>query len=322
MRRDTTEFRNRFQKWKNGEQVYENGLVSASFQDGKESEQKPKSRYARAMYNMWDPMAAYPSGMLDAIGKGLATLLKAAKNPDTKDWKPEVGNISKLGADVADAAWRKRLGYSYDEKLLPVWNGDTVSLPKELEREIPIDTNMLKKRIENNKKLMAKYGRYRRDPFIQEALRVDSAALEALRKTYATGEPVGVNEQAFNSRHWVDNGNIIPTMSPLNALKDYNLRYDKDSNDMYYSDEYNFNQFDFGVPGKSFRIRGAIDLDSLSTNYKYGKESGIHIKPSHRGRLTALKKRTGKSEAELYKNGSAAVRKMITFARNARKWKH
>lgn len=56
--------------------------------------------------------------------------------------------------------------------------------------------------------------------------------------------------------------------------------------------------------------------------FKKGKDSGIHIKPSHRGRLTALKKRTGKSEAELYKTGGPAVRKMITFARNARKWKH
>lgn len=57
------------------------------------------------------------------------------------------------------------------------------------------------------------------------------------------------------------------------------------------------------------------------SGYKNGKTtSGIHIKPSHRGRLTALKKRTGKSEAELYRTGSAATRKMITFARNARKW--
>lgn len=54
--------------------------------------------------------------------------------------------------------------------------------------------------------------------------------------------------------------------------------------------------------------------------YKSGKD--IYIKPSHRGRLTALKKRTGKSEAELYRTGSAATRKMITFARNSRKWKH
>ena len=58
----------------------------------------------------------------------------------------------------------------------------------------------------------------------------------------------------------------------------------------------------------------------LFNNYAEG--GGIHIKPSHRGRLTELKKRTGKSEAELYRTGSAATRKMITFARNARKWKH
>ena len=55
---------------------------------------------------------------------------------------------------------------------------------------------------------------------------------------------------------------------------------------------------------------------------EYAKGGGIHIKPSHRGRLTELKKRTGKSEAELYRTGNAATRKMITFARNARKWKH
>lgn len=54
----------------------------------------------------------------------------------------------------------------------------------------------------------------------------------------------------------------------------------------------------------------------------YSNGGKIHIKPSHRGRLTELKKRTGKSEAELYKTGGPAVRKMITFARNARKWKH
>lgn len=49
---------------------------------------------------------------------------------------------------------------------------------------------------------------------------------------------------------------------------------------------------------------------------------GIHIKPSHRGRLTALKERTGKSEAELYNDGNPAHKRMVVFARNARKWKH
>lgn len=46
----------------------------------------------------------------------------------------------------------------------------------------------------------------------------------------------------------------------------------------------------------------------------------IHIKPSHRGRLTELKKRTGKTEAELYNDGNPAHKKMVVFARNSRKW--
>ena len=44
----------------------------------------------------------------------------------------------------------------------------------------------------------------------------------------------------------------------------------------------------------------------------------IHIK--HPGRLTRLKERTGKTEAELWAEGKPEVRKMITFARNARAW--
>lgn len=62
-------------------------------------------------------------------------------------------------------------------------------------------------------------------------------------------------------------------------------------------------------------------IDFLQSN-EHASGGKIHIKPSHRGRLTELKKRTGKSEAELYRTGSPATRKMITFARNARKWKH
>lgn len=48
----------------------------------------------------------------------------------------------------------------------------------------------------------------------------------------------------------------------------------------------------------------------------------IHIKPSHRGRLTELKARTGKTEEELYNDGNPAHKKMVVFARNARRWKH
>lgn len=82
---------------------------------------------------------------------------------------------------------------------------------------------------------------------------------------------------------------------------------------------------------ESTRVKTSVPYIIEKTNsYKQGGilkrvesgKSGIHIKPENRGKLTRLKKRTGKSEEELWKEGNPAVRKMITFARNARKWKH
>lgn len=67
---------------------------------------------------------------------------------------------------------------------------------------------------------------------------------------------------------------------------------------------------------------GAAYLTSkFMPEYKDGK-SPIHIKPANRGKLTRLKARTGKSESELYNDGNPAHKKMVVFARNARKWKH
>lgn len=47
---------------------------------------------------------------------------------------------------------------------------------------------------------------------------------------------------------------------------------------------------------------------------------GGKIEIKHPGRLTALKKRTGKTEKELYNDGNPAHKKMVVFARNARRW--
>lgn len=73
------------------------------------------------------------------------------------------------------------------------------------------------------------------------------------------------------------------------------------------------------VTGRKHSIGGPL-VDYLQNEYSKG--GGIYIKPSHRGRLTELKKRTGKTEAELYNDGNPAHKKMVVFARSARKWKH
>lgn len=67
---------------------------------------------------------------------------------------------------------------------------------------------------------------------------------------------------------------------------------------------------------KIYKCGGSINRRTLATG------GSIYIKPSHRGRLTELKARTGKSESELYNDGNPAHKKMVVFARNARKWKH
>lgn len=49
-------------------------------------------------------------------------------------------------------------------------------------------------------------------------------------------------------------------------------------------------------------------------------KSGIHINPANKGKFNALKKKTGKTTAELKKSQNQLTRKRATFAANAKKW--
>lgn len=76
------------------------------------------------------------------------------------------------------------------------------------------------------------------------------------------------------------------------------------------------------IQTKNKQVSNGDKLGGVSPTANTFKSGGkIHIKKSHRGRLTELKKRTGKTEAELYNDGNPAHKKMVVFARNARKWK-
>lgn len=55
---------------------------------------------------------------------------------------------------------------------------------------------------------------------------------------------------------------------------------------------------------------------------EYSSGGKIHIKPSHRGRFTELKKRTGHSASWFKAHGTPAQKKMAVFALNSKKWKH
>jgi hypothetical protein len=51
-------------------------------------------------------------------------------------------------------------------------------------------------------------------------------------------------------------------------------------------------------------------------------KSGIHINPANKGKFNALKKRTGKTTAQLKHSSNPLTRKRATFAANAKKWHH
>ncbi len=280
-----------------------------------------KSEFKRALYNNIEPSGEKPSNLIEAAAQYFAVKLQQAKDPDKYNRRP----LDNFADSVSDAAWRKYLGYTYDHKLLPHFNGDTVSLPKQLEKEMPVDTNMLKNRIRDNIAL-SKYYLNKNNNYLKLAIDNDQRALESLRKTYATGLPTGFGEFSYNSRNWKTQFNTVnPSdgVPPLNVLHNYNQRYDADTNRMYYSDLWNLDGpfggiYDKFIEGNPFRIRGYIDLNE----YKNGKSSGIYIKPQNRGKFTALKKRTGKSASWFKAHGTPAQKKMATFALNAKKWKH
>ncbi len=65
--------------------------------------------------------------------------------------------------------------------------------------------------------------------------------------------------------------------------------------------------------------QGETTSDNEVNEQKYG---GIHIKPSHEGRFTAYKARTGKTTEEAMHSSDPHVRQMANFANNAKHWKH
>lgn len=230
-------------------------------------------KWHKALYTTIDPLNDYPNGIISGLSHR-----SRVKN------KMDSGNIDRMSytisdrtsTKVADAAWRKYNGIPYNEEFLPKGEEDrrggfkhTVRLPKELELEIPVDTNFIKQRIDANQKYVDEHP-YDTPVSVKTALTSDKKTLEALRKTYATGQPVGVSEFSYNSRNWGTSGDV--DLSPLNVLANYNIRYSPEENRMYYSDTYGFDNdnswyasliggYDKYLDGNPFRIRGYVDLN-------------------------------------------------------------
>lgn len=217
------------------------------------------THYRQNLYNLINPTDAYPRSITDAVKIRYDAI--NAKSDSTYGYR------RKYIDPVADAAWAKRLGLPYDEKQLISNPDGSFRLPKNVEAEIPIDTTFLKNRIASNlesRKKERKAGTMTNDKLkaYEEGLKRDQEALDSLRRTYSTGEPVVINENAFNSRQWIhDNGHVsVNEPTPLNVLKNFTIQYDKDTNTMKYWDTYDFNLFEDFVPSNPFEIKGSIKL--------------------------------------------------------------
>ena len=267
----------------------------------------------RLYYSKINPLHGYPQGYIDAATNPiyLQALIEGRKTPNEMTYIVE--------DSVGDAAWRKRLGLSYDKKFL-IDNGDgSVKLHKNRENEIPVDTNLYINRINSSKDAIKritkqideintkKYnGTFDKNDeeelkylledrsLINAGINVDKETLEALRKTYKTGKAVTVNEFGYNSRNNSINGD-----SPLNMLQNYGIQYDKNKNVMRYFDTYDFNQFDPFVPGKPFDFKGEIKLNKkqlggkaniyrLDSNGKSGLRMNISTGDETKARKKAL----------------------------------
>lgn len=212
-------------------------------------------RLNRAIYSSVDATYGYPTGLaVPAVGVGAGI---AMFNPNNMWYE--------VTDSVADAAWRKRLGLSYDDKFLIENKDGSYRLPKNIEREIPTDTTFIKRRIADNEKL-ANQDNILGDDYklVQGMIKLDKETLNALRHTYKTGEPVVLNEFSNNSRTLAKEGAIPKEShsykSPLNVLRNYTVRYNPRNKTMEYMDTYDFNDFEGLVPGEPFDIKGEIPL--------------------------------------------------------------
>ena len=259
------------------------------------------SKLTRSYYKEINPLAGYPS-VRDAIAHTMNVFGRRYTDTDSTAYP--------VTDKVADATWRKRLGLSYDEADLPSNPDGSVRLPKDRELEIPVDTNLLKRRINANQELSKKYeasGKAKSKEVVDWAIGEDEAALNALRKTYKTGQPVVVNEQAYNSRSLIKNGKVsMPGSSPLNPLQNYTLQYDKGRNVMMYRDVYDFNHLDKVVPGKGYKIQGEINLNKKQMG---GKNK---ITPEH-AKLLGRRGMPGDKEALAAAGYNSKGQPLVTF---------
>lgn len=216
---------------------------------------KEVPRWNKTIYSQFDSAWGYPS-LLGLGVNGIAATARHLYGNDKMQYK--------IRDKAGDNYWRYRLGLSVDPKHFgEILDDGSVTLPEYVENEIPTDTTILKNRIAANEEFIKNNKFTQKEWDIANGLiKTDKETLNSLRHTYKTGEPVVINEFSYNSRPLLKEGSYIEdNPTPLNMLQNYTIQYNPSDNTMYYRDIYDFNWLDWAVPGKAYRINGAINLN-------------------------------------------------------------
>lgn len=191
------------------------------------------------------------------------------------------------------------------------------------ELQIRINNDLLQNKLPNVVPLH--YRGYVHDPSIETLVNGDKTfkrITERLNPVYSQKKITPATEMADPWHVIFKKRNDWPEVSDYYIQELNRLGYTWDSNGLWNVKGFPYKVGDLGPRNVGYDDFGNMLIFDPLIHYKYGKASGIHIKPENRGKFTALKKRTGKSASWFKAHGTPAQKKMATFALNARKWHH
>ena len=148
----------------------------------------------------------------------------------------------------------------YNKTLLPENKDGSVRLPDSHASQFLTDTTAVKKRINKNLKRYPDVDEeklYLVDPNRYDTVQKDKDYLNKLRRMYNNKDTIVVNEyQADKGRDLFNTDVDIKKPSPFNSMKNFKMYLDKGK--VMYEDIYDFNSYEWGVPGKPFKIKGQV----------------------------------------------------------------
>lgn len=326
MRRDPTEFRQRFQAYKEGKMPYENGLPK--YAGGKD----PYENIVNSIIKE-EGFLSHPKDIGDSvitIGSGLTN----------KKWIDQYRAKGSWSQSDNRAAVREEIGNT--EKYLRRLFSNYDTLPQEAKNVlIDIGYNVGPNTLNTAKS--PKFVNAVRTGNWYEAMRqmdwgnnqVDNKGrlFRGLQKRNARRQAAWSN--AFGLSGMRPTGNV--QLNPLSAIPDaVTVRPTIPAEQTVPAYDPTISPYISGKP--MVKLRPRIELPNLMQliedseweppfSYTDGKLPGykngkIYIKPANRGKFTALKKRTGHSASWFKENGTPAQKKMAVFALNAKKWHH